>query len=583
MPLRRSPGSSRRGRILRCAAVATALAVLVAGCSGSGETDGGARLEDGSVPDESGAKARVEDGSMSIEENPGNELSAIVRVETGAPSRAGLTATAADHEVVLPATGEPSKVHDLALVGLRPETEYEVSVDALDVDGDPVDAGDSVSLTSGPLPEDFPPIELEVDAERAAEGLTLLSLKPWGPPNDGRAAPYEGPDRPKGYLAAVDHEGYVVWYHATDRGVLDARQTDTGFMFTYDEAVVREVDVLGRLTRELAGRVATDIAPVDFDGERRATDDATPMDTDSAHHEAGPLPSGNLLLLSTELRALTGPPQCGEGGDEVTYQVISDIVVEVEPDSGEIAGEWPLADVYDPFDRPGEELCVDGPEFAPPNYFYPVEAPRDWTHGNSVVLDEERNALIVSLRHLDAVLALRYQDDADGPAGELLWELGPDGTLPLDGEPTYYQHAAEVLDDGSILVYDNGNSRPGASVGGGGDPPYSRAVIYEVDDSGADRAEWTARQEWEHVLVDEGGRPVFTAFLGDVDALDTGSILITHGAIADERGNFNARVVEVSRGGETDGDVVFDLRVGDETTGWTVYRSERIASLTPGG
>ena len=51
------------------------------------------------------------------------------------------------------------------------------------------------------------------------------------------------------------------------------------------------------------------------------------MDTDSAHHDVGPLPSGNLLLLSTELQQLTGPPQCGEDAAEVTYPVISDVVV----------------------------------------------------------------------------------------------------------------------------------------------------------------------------------------------------------------------------------------------------------------
>lgn len=264
--------------------------------------------------------------------------------------------------------------------------------------------------------------------------------------------------------------------------------------------------------------------------------------------------------------------------------MISDVVVEVDPESGEVVGEWNLADIYDPFERPGEELCADGSPFAPPNLFYPEdEGRRDWTHGNSVVLDEERNALVVSLRHLNAVLAIRYQDDDNGPAGELIWEIGPDGTLPLDGEPSYHQHAAEVLDDREVLVYDNGNSRPGAAVGvEGGDPPYSRAVIYEVDDSSPDPADWSARQVWDHVLEGDNGGDVFTAFLGDVDELENGNVLATHGAIADERGNLNARVIEVIRGGDDDGDVVFDLRVGDESAGWTVYRSERIASLTPG-
>jgi hypothetical protein len=176
------------------------------------------------------------------------------------------------------------------------------------------------------------------------------------------------------------------------------------------------------------------------------------------------------------------------------------------------------------------------------------------------------------------VVAIRYADDETGRAGELLWELGPDGTLPLDGEPSTYQHAAEVLGDGSVLVYDNGNARASAPVAGGGGPPYSRAVLYEVDDRASDRAGWSARQVWEHVLRDADDRGVFTAFLGDVDALPNGKVLVTHGPIADGRGGFTARVIEVDR--ERD-EVVFDLRVGDAEHAWAVYRSQRFTSLVP--
>lgn len=400
--------------------MALAIAVVLAACSGS-DGDNGEAADDEREAAGEGGEVAGDDGSVSVQENPDNVLSAVIRVETDSQP-AGLTATAEGHEVVLEVGNDAAEAHDLPLVGLRAETTYEVQVEAVDAEGAPVDAGGSVSFTSGPLPGDFPPIELEADTERTAEGLTLLSLKPWGPPDeddadDGLAAPEQEEDSPGGYLAAVDQEGHVVWYHPTELGVLDARQVDGGnFVFTYDEVVVREIDVMGGLVNELAGRVATDIAPRDLLDRPRTTDDATPMDTDSAHHDAGPLPNGNVLLLSTEINERSGPPQCGEDGDEVTYPVISDVVAEVDPDTGEVVGEWPLADIYDPFDRPGEELCGPGTEFAPPNYFYPDEDRRDWTHGNSVMLDEERNALVVSLCRLNAVLAIRYEDDDDGRA-----------------------------------------------------------------------------------------------------------------------------------------------------------------------
>ena len=82
-----------------------------------------------------------------------------------------------------------------------------------------------------------------------------------------------------------------------------------------------------------------------------------------------------------------------------------------------------------------------------------------------MVLDEKRNAVIISSRHMSAVLAIRYADDANGKSGDLLWRLGPGGdfTVHGSGELQYYQHAVEVQDDGSILLYDNGNMRPGTT------------------------------------------------------------------------------------------------------------------------
>ena len=549
--------NSNPGR--RGAAVAISLLLTLAACSGDDSDTAG----EADAPSTTQAVAAT--ATATVEPGPVSTLSAVIEVRADEPVRPTATAVAGGHEVRVPAPEEAAEDVELALVGLRPETEYEITVDGVE---------EPLTFTSGALPDDFPPLrlaEVDADADAIASGLTLLSLKPWSPAPSGRgSAPAAG-----GYLAAVDHEGFVVWYHPTEVGVLDARMLPSGnVMFTYDEVALREIDVLGRTVRELAGRVALDRAPTDPFGRPRTSGDATRVETDSVHHDATPLPNGNVVLLSTELREMTGPAQCDEPAGEATYQIIADVIVEIDPDSGEVAKEWPLLDVYDPFERPGSELCIEGSPFAPPNFFYAdVEGVRDWTHANSVVLDEERNELVVSARHLSAVFALRYEDDDDGPAGQLLWELGPDGTLELDGEPSYYQHAAEVLRDDELLVYDNGNSRPSAPISGGGAPPYSRGVIYELDRDGG-----TARQVWEHRLEHPDGRPVFTAFLGDADQLPNGNILLTHGAIGDAQGRFTARIVEVVR---DSGEVVFDLTVGDEASQWTVYRSERFETLTP--
>jgi len=465
--------------------------------------------------------------------------------------------------VRIPPPATAATRYELPLVGLRPKTEYRIAVDGIAA---------SLTFRTGALPADFPPIHLTIDRARSQPGLTLLSLKPWGAPAAGSTSPSPGTG---GYIAAVDGEGYVVWYYRTALGVLDAHTVPNGdVMFTYDEVALREVDVLGREVRELDGHVALDVLPTALDGTPRTTSEGVRVDTDSVHHDAQLLPNGDVIFLSTELHRLTGPSMCGEHSARSTYNVVADVVVEANADTGKIVQRWPLLKVFDPFERPGGELCHVGPPLAPPNFFYPgTKSLRDWTHANAISLDRADNELVVSSRHLSSIFALRYHADADGPAGELLWELGAHGTLRLDGEPTSYQHAAKLLPGDRILAYDNGNDHPDAPVSGGGAHPYSRAVMYQLDPKAG-----TARQVWQYITRNADGTPVFTAFLGDADLLDNGDILVTNGTIVGADGGFTARIVEVD---PRSNDIVDDLTVGDARHSWSVYRSERFATLTP--
>jgi hypothetical protein len=202
-----------------------------------------------------------------------------------------------------------------------------------------------------------------------------------------------------------------------------------------------------------------------------------------------------------------------------------------------------------------------------------------------VVIDPQRNAVLVSARHLDQIFAIRYQDDENGPAGELLWRLGENGDFDLEeGEWFLHQHAPEVLEDGTILVYDNGNERPGTSLDDPNRLPYSRAVQYQID-----LERMTARQIWENRL-DGPGSPVYAPFVGDADLLPGGTVLITHGGLLDPPAHtpFSPGSITWGRVVEVDydtGEVAFDLRMKDpeRESGWIIYRAERIDSLYPAG
>lgn len=467
-----------------------------------------------------------------------------------------------------PASGE----HRVPLLGLRPNTTYTVEVEAGGAIG-------STTLHTGGLPEDLPPIEVNSDPERMSPGLTLFDAIPL---NFGDEA--EATD--DGYLFAVDPEGEVVWYYRQTHSIQDVRQTADGQMlFIHHETGVRKLDPTEGSVTEWSGTTGLDSVPEDPHGRPYAGDDAIRVDTEQMHHEVIELPNGNLMTLSRELRTIDGFPEpiCDDGdGFDGRYDIVGDTIVEFSPADGQVVAEWSLLDLV----RPTEYLDLIRPSEFCGNYLadlYPGVDARDWTHANGVVLDLARNALLVSVRHLDQVLAIRYADDDSGPAGELLWRLGKDGDFTLEeGEWFLHQHATEVLPDGSIMLYDNGNERPGTSLDDPDRLPYSRAVHYEIDTE-----RFVARQVWEH-RADTPGQAVYAPFLGDADHLESGTVLITHGGQLDPPAHTPAaegvvawgQVIEVTY---DTGEIVFDLRMKDPAgqKGWIIYRAERIDSLYP--
>jgi hypothetical protein len=87
------------------------------------------------------------------------------------------------------------------------------------------------------------------------------------------------------------------------------------------------------------------------------------------------------------------------------------------------------------------------------------------------------------------------------------------------------QHAPVPLPNGNVMVFDNGNFRPGAHV------PFSK--ILEIDPV-------THRVVWEY--ADEMVNHFFTAFMGNAQPLPNGNVHITESA--------TGRLFEVTRAGE---------------------------------
>lgn len=465
------------------------------------------------------------------------------------------------HTIVSPPTAVAANEHVLPLLGMRPDRVYEVAAVALGLDGTEL-ARATTELRSGPLIAAVPAFTFESDPTRVEPGLTFIEFAELG----------FGDQVEPGTGFVVDDEGEVVWFYDAIEMLTSIRLLDDGtFITNLGQPATRTVhlDFLGR-------QLGTWAYPADqVAGDAVVIDIAEPART--PHHDVEFLPNGNLLSLAmiehpvdADLRAELCP------GDDNEWRAISDIIVEVEPDTGRVVRTWDLWDVIDIAELPGTGLCNIQNLFS-------TETIRDWSHANAATYDPVRDQVIVSVRHTDQVIAFEHPD-AEGRITDVAWILGAQGTLDVDGSPTYHQHAPQILDDGNLLVYDNGNTRPGAedtgSFGQTPDPdapePYSRIVEYEIDP-----ATGIARQVWEYRTIDPfDDTLLFSRFVGDANRLPNGNVLINHGGITNAAAPVDVLVIEVDPDPVSGGDIVLSIDIeGPEGTLFGSFRAERIDTL----
>src|SRR5262249_36264833 len=88
--------------------------------------------------------------------------------------------------------------------------------------------------------------------------------------------------------------------------------------------------------------------------------------------------------------------------------------------------------------------------------------------------------LVLSIRHQDWVVKIDYRNGAGD--GHVIWRLGQDGDFTVnstDPNPWFsHQHNAHYLDDSTLILFDNGNTRRA------GDPnAHSRGRVWTRDEN----------------------------------------------------------------------------------------------------
>ncbi len=484
------------------------------------------------------AGAEPEIASILVAESANSALIYSVSFTTDTAAQGRVEVVPTDGEAwEVPVSTEAETEHELTVLGLRAETEYRFRIHA-EVEGGGASVFETDAVTTAALPDDFPPLSIEVlDAPAATAGVRLFGIRRWTPSQD----------QEWGYFLAIDEEGEVVWYLDVGRPTGDLGMRSNGnLLFEYGNSAASEITIAGDV---LWDRPASEIG------------------TDSIHHEVFPLDNGNILALSSELRTIAGYP-----GDE-TFDVVGDTVVVLSEDGSALLTEHSLFDILDPM------RVRDGfhNPFWNTHYAEDSEGTKDWTHGNAVIVDDDGH-YILCLRHQDWLIKMNAE------TGELIWRFGEEGdfTMAGEGEFAFHPHAPELQEDGTLLVYDNGNVR---STLGEGELPYTRVVLYDLDEEGM-----TATELWEYA----GQSPYFAPFVGDADRLPTGNVLITDGGLlvgcpSSDNGSACAigspdtqkwaRIVEVTEAGAE----VMRITIRDDAevnpTGYTVYRAEHLTSL----
>jgi arylsulfate sulfotransferase len=477
--------------------------------------------------------ADLVEGELSVTPDPSGRapLVAEATFTTIQPVTVSLTVLGEEpltHEITVPATQ-----HAIPILGLYPGVENLVELRL--TNGTRTHAVDTLRISTDPLPDVLPDIEiLTADPSRMEPGWSLSSL------NVGNAGTFIA------WPIMFDTNGDIRWYldltSFNDVVFLVEPLANGNILFGQGEALY-EYDRLGREVSkwQTPGYVF--------------------------HHDVVEKPDGNFIIAV----------------DKRGTGTVEDHAIEIDRNTGAIVTEWDLRQALD----------VDRFAF--------LRNPVDWFHMNSVWYSAEDDAVIFSGRNQSSVVKVTR-------GNEVVWILGAHrgwGTAGLegngadltdyllvavdaDGNPfpqsqqdgdegsadfrwPWGQHAAMVLPNGNIFLFDNGFLRNFNTES----PTFSRGVEYEVDET-----QRTVRQTWQ--FGEERGAVFYSSIISDVDFLPTtGNRLIMPGIV--EQPDARAFVTEVAY---PSGDVVFEAairfrnRLGSGEIQWgnfdMVYRSERM-------
>ena len=228
------------------------------------------------------------------------------------------------------------------------------------------------------------------------------------------------------------------------------------------------------------------------------------------HHDIAPLSNGNILLLAWEKHTNADVIENGRIPASTTGDVWSERVVEIKPigtDEVEIVWQWSLWDhMIQDFDstKLNYGVVADHPELLNINFGLGNGDNEDWIHFNAIDYNSDLDQILLSSRHLSEIYiidhstttaeAATHEGGDSGKGGDFLFRWG--NPIAYDqgevGDRQFFgQHDAKwipngMLDEGKIMVFNNGLGRPGGSYSSVDviEPTLSNNTTYAISGDG---------------------------------------------------------------------------------------------------
>lgn len=457
-------------------------------------------------------------------------LGASVQVQFGTDTTYGLTTSI----VPSPTAGGTATV---LVAGMLASTSYHMQAVVNVGDGSQYTDADHTFMT-GAIPAGIlPNISTQLTGVGTpSPGVELLSLSP-------NSATPSTPNLL--YAVATDLAGNVIWYYPLPAGVYPEpiKLLPNGHMLLVavgNEYDIREIDLAGNMIQQITlGAINESLALV------------ASFQIATLNHDVLALPNGHLILLASMQEAINDQPGIPAG-----TIVAGNALIDWDLQQGAV-WTWSTFDHLD--------------------LTYAPNGLGDWTHGNAVIYSPDDGDLIFSMRNLNWVVKINYQNGAGD--GSVLWRLGPNGdfTLPNQEGPiewNYGQHYPTIQSPNSsgvfsLMVFNNGNGRlidsnndvcgsPGVGA------CYSSVPIFQLNEYTK-----TASILWEDNL-----NPANSICCGDALVLPSGNVEFD---VALDVNTPNVSYIEEVTQTQAP-ELIWRMNIQDQLA----YRGIRIPSLYPG-